>query len=243
MTRWISSALCTMAFVAILFCLPIWDIRKAAAATISNTMTGMSEVYMVKRVLQKAPTAVQQVPHKQKVPSKKASTIPVPTSKPVPVPKAEAVEKSDEQPESPAEPDEMSSGDTAATGELSDAGVPGGAAEGAADGSVGGRSSAGVNTGGSPAVVSYKSYVLGRIASKKSYPYKARSKGFEGKVRVRIVINPDGTLAQIELLAPSEHSILNKACIAAIKKAAPFKKMARGMSALTLSFVMDFSLH
>jgi len=92
------------------------------------------------------------------------------------------------------------------------------------------------------AVATYKSYALGRIASKKTYPYTARSNGFEGRVRVRIIINPDGTLAQMDILEPSEHEILNKACLAAIKKAAPFKKMASGMSAMTLSFVMDFSL-
>ena len=93
------------------------------------------------------------------------------------------------------------------------------------------------------AVATYKSYALGRIASKKTYPYAARSRGFEGKVRVRIVIDPDGTLAQMDILEPSEYEMLNKACLAAIKKAAPFKKMASGMSAMTLSFVMDFSLN
>ena len=57
-----------------------------------------------------------------------------------------------------------------------------------------------------------------------------------------IVINPDGTLAQTDILDPSEYEILNKACLTAIKKAAPFKKMSGGMTAMTLSFVMDFSL-
>lgn len=92
------------------------------------------------------------------------------------------------------------------------------------------------------ALASYKSYALGRIASKKMYPYSARSKGLEGKVRVRIVINPDGSVSETELLEKCEHEILNEACLSAIKKSAPFKKMPKGQKSLTLIFVMDFSL-
>ena len=92
------------------------------------------------------------------------------------------------------------------------------------------------------ASATYKSYVLGRIASKKTYPYAARSKGLEGKVRVHLVINPDGTVAHADVIEPSEYALLNDACLAAIQKAAPFKKMTGGMSAMTISFVMDFSL-
>jgi len=47
---------------------------------------------------------------------------------------------------------------------------------------------------------------------------------------VRIVINPDGRLVQADILEPSEYEILNNACLAAIKKAAPFKKMSGGMN-------------
>jgi len=96
---------------------------------------------------------------------------------------------------------------------------------------------------GQKAVATYKSYALGRIASKKTYPYAARSNGLEGKVRARAVINPDGTLADAVILTPCEYELLNTACLAAIKKAAPFKKMSAGMGVLTVSFVMDFSLH
>ena len=92
------------------------------------------------------------------------------------------------------------------------------------------------------ATTSYKSYALSRIASKKQYPYSARSKGLEGKVRVRLVITPDGKISECEILEKCEHEILNEACLAAIKKSAPFKKMGAGMNAMTLTFVMDFSL-
>lgn len=226
MTRWISSALCTMTLVAVLFCLPVWGIRSAAAVShVSNT--AMSEVHIVKRVPKKAPPVVQETVRPKKVP-----TIPAPSAEPVPVPEPEPAEVPDEPAEIPTEetPDDTSASDT-------------GESESNNTAAVVGAEDSFSHTQDAKAVATYKSYALGRIASKKTYPYTARSRGFEGRVRVRIVINTDGTLAQTDILEPSEYEMLNKACLAAIKKAAPFKKMASGMSAMTLSFVMDFSLN
>ena len=224
MTRWISSALCTMTLVAVLFCLPVWGIRSAAAVShVSNT--AMSEVHIVKRVPKKAPPVVQETVRPKKVP-----TIPTPSAEPVPEP--EPTEKPNEPDETPTEemPDDTSASDTGESSTTDDT-------------ATSGSEDSFSHTQDANAIATYKSYALGRIASKKTYPYAARSRGFEGKVRVRIVIDPDGTLAQMDILEPSEYEMLNKACLAAIKKAAPFKKMASGMSAMTLSFVMDFSLN
>ena len=226
MTRWISSALCTMTLVGVLFCLPVWNIRSAAAASnVSNT--AMSEVHIVKRLSKKAPPVVQKTVQPKKVP-----TIPASSAEPVPVPEPEAAEVPDEPAEMPTEetPDDTSAADT-------------GESESSNTAAVTSAEDSFSNAQDAKAVATYKSYALGRIASKKTYPYTARSNGFEGRVRVRIVINPDGTLAQTDILEPSEYEILNKACLAAIKKASPFKKMESGMSAMTLSFVMDFSLN
>lgn len=224
MTRWISSALCTMVLVAVLFCLPVWGIRSAATVSDVSTMV-MSEVHIVKRVPKKAPPVVQETVRPKKVP-----TIPTPSAEPVPEP--EPTEKPNEPDETPAEeiPDDASASDTGESSTTDDT-------------ATSGSEDSFSHTQDVNAVATYKSYALGRIASKKTYPYAARSRGFEGKVRVRIVIDPDGTLAQMDILEPSEYEMLNKACLAAIKKAAPFKKMASGMGAMTLSFVMDFSLN
>ncbi|MCR5252905.1 MAG: energy transducer TonB [Treponema sp.] len=93
------------------------------------------------------------------------------------------------------------------------------------------------------AETSYKSYVLSRIAGKKQYPGIARSKGFEGKIRVKLVILPNGSVSEMSILKECEYEVLNQACLTAIKKASPFKKMNEGMKAITLTFVMDFSLN
>ena len=227
MSRWISSALCTLAIVAVLFCLPFWGIRSASSSQASIVSdTTVSTVRIVQRPAKKAPAAVanKSVPA---VPAKPAETIPSP--------KPETPAEELEQTEAPEEPsaeavDESPSAD-ASESTVSDTANAGGTVDSFS------------HTQGAKAAATYKSYVLGRIASKKTYPYAARSSGLEGKVRARIVINPDGTLAEAVILEPSEYELLNSACLAAIKKSAPFRKMTSGASAMTLSFVMDFSLH
>ncbi|MBC6720745.1 energy transducer TonB [Treponema sp. Marseille-Q4130] len=227
MSRWISSALCTLAIVAVLFCLPFWGIRSASSSQASIVSdTTVSNVRIVQRAAKKAPAAV----HNKSVPAVPAT--PVET---IPSSKIETPAEELEQTEEPA------AEATEATDESSSADANETTASDAAD--TGGTVDSFSHTQGAKAAATYKSYVLGRIASKKTYPYAARSSGLEGKVRARIVINPDGTLAEAVILEPSEYDVLNNACLAAINKSAPFRKMTSGASAMTLSFVMDFSLH
>ena len=227
MSRWISSALCTLAIVAVLFCLPFWGIRSASSSQASIVSdTTVSNVRIVQRPAKKAPKAV----HNKSVPA-----VPAKPAETIPSPKPETPAEELEQTEAPEEPsaeavDESPSAD-ASESTVSDTANAGGAVDSFS------------HTQGAKAAATYKSYVLGRIASKKTYPYAARSSGLEGKVRARIVINPDGTLAEAVILEPSEYEVLNNACLAAIKKSAPFRKMTSGANAMTLSFVMDFSLH
>lgn len=227
MSRWISSALCTLAIVAVLFCLPFWGIRSASSSQASIVSdTTVSNVRIVQRPAKKAPKAV----HNKSVPA-----VPAKPAETIPSPKPEAPAEELEQTEAPEEPsaetvDESPSAD-ASESTVSDTANAGGTVDSFS------------HTQGAKAAATYKSYVLGRIASKKTYPYAARSSGLEGKVRARIVINPDGTLAEAVILEPSEYELLNSACLAAIKKSAPFRKMTSGANAMTLSFVMDFSLH
>ena len=88
----------------------------------------------------------------------------------------------------------------------------------------------------------YRQYVLQRIAAKKTYPRSARSKDQEGRVRVSITVQRDGSLGQVQVIEASQHSLLNEASLVAVQKAAPFKKMPAGMEELNLTFSMDYSL-
>lgn len=224
MSRWISSALCTAALVAVLFCLPFWGIRSSSSSPASIVSdTTVSNVRIVKRAPKQTPAVVQPVQNESipAVPTKPAETIPLPKPEEKP---EQAEETSAKAPEEPFEQAAEAVDETSyvAAGDVADSFS---------------------HTHDAKAAATYKSYVLGRIASKKTYPYAARSNGLEGKVRARAVINPDGTLADAVILTPCEYELLNTACLAAIKKAAPFKKMSAGMGVLTVSFVMDFSLH
>ena len=230
MSRWISSALCTIAIAAVLFCLPFWGIRTSSSSTASIVSdTTVSNVNIVRRAAKKAPAPV----HNKTVPA-----VPATPAETIPSPKPEAPAERLEQTEAPEEPSDETNEAVDET-PSTDAGES--AASDAAN--AGGAVDSFSHTHDAKAAATYKSYVLGRIASKKTYPYAARSSGLEGKVRARIVINPDGTLAEAVILNPSEYELLNNACLAAIKKSAPFRKMTVGSGPMTLSFVMDFSLH
>ncbi len=89
---------------------------------------------------------------------------------------------------------------------------------------------------------SYKAYALKRIASKKSYPLKARATGQEGSVKLHVIIGQKGELELAEIVQPCEHELLNEAALLAVKNSAPFKKKPDTMQKLELNFFMEFKL-
>ena len=89
---------------------------------------------------------------------------------------------------------------------------------------------------------SYKAYALKRIASKKSYPLKARATGLEGSVKLHVVIGLAGELELAEITQPCQHELLNEAALLAVKNSAPFKKKPDTMQKLELNFFMEFKL-
>ena len=89
---------------------------------------------------------------------------------------------------------------------------------------------------------SYKAYALKRIASKKSYPLKARATGLEGSVKLHVVIGLEGELELAEITQPCQHELLNEAALLAVKNSAPFKKKPDTMERLELNFFMEFKL-
>lgn len=225
-TRWLCSAFCTFVLVCAILALPVWNFHVKSEV---SEPSGENSIAVVTVTQRKRIKAVE----KKSVPKKTAQD-----SIPTIPPKQQEVEKVEE---SESEVEEATTDETeteenpveAADSTDSDsAGEASGAAE----------SNAVLSEPEQKAAESYKSYALSRIASKKTYPYSARSKGIEGKVRVRVTINPDGSLFSSEILAACDSEILNEACLSAIQKAAPFKKMKAGMAKMTFTFVMDFSL-
>ncbi|MCR4789573.1 MAG: energy transducer TonB, partial [Treponemataceae bacterium] len=75
----------------------------------------------------------------------------------------------------------------------------------------------------------YKTYVLKRIASKKSYPLQARANEYVGKVRLHLVIDKEGQVLLCQIIDSSSYEILDKAALEAVNKASPFKPMKDGV--------------
>lgn len=68
----------------------------------------------------------------------------------------------------------------------------------------------------------FNSYVIRKIDRAKLYPNWARQRGYEGNVRVRFRLSPDGSVSELKVVGPCECDILNKAACEAIRRAAPF---------------------
>lgn len=214
--RWIFSAFSTLILVTLLLIFPFRKRLADTKSSLSSLEKGVSVVTVIKK---KALPLQKELPQKieKKIVRPEDNVIPEKKKEPVLEEKIEDRAEESSEDNDAAESEEASSKNIAQEASLSDS--------------------------EEKALASYKSYALARIASKKIYPYSARSKGLEGKVRVRIVINPDGNVSETEILEKSDHEILNEACLTAVKKAAPFKKMEKGQNAITLTFTMDFSLN
>jgi len=91
----------------------------------------------------------------------------------------------------------------------------------------------------------YFSMVRMKIERHKKYPYVARKRQIEGRVRLRFVIKPDGTVSAVELLERCRHSILNEAALKAVKESSPFptppKHLFSGPVTLEISIVFELT--
>ena len=223
--RWLCCAACTLVLVLLVLALPFWNFHVKAEVSEAISENAVSVV----RVTQKRKAKPVEKAAEKKMQPKTENAIPAPVNEPA----AEREENQNQE-----ERDEKQEIDDTSEENFSDS-----TEDSAQTESAGEFSENPVMTEEEQkAQASYKSYALSRIAGKKQYPYSARSKGLEGKVRVRLVINPDGTVVEAKILEPCEYDELNEAALTAIRKSSPFKKMKAGLGAMTLTFVMDFSL-
>lgn len=79
-----------------------------------------------------------------------------------------------------------------------------------------------------------------RIANHKFYPNSAKRRGIEGRVGLKISINPNGTLMSVHITHSSGSTILDDAALSAVHAASPFKTMQK---TLTFDCGIQFFLH
>lgn len=235
MKRWINSALITLLVLVLAFSLPLWaelpqnhsetqdglfneEIEKVTAATVALLQQRVKATPVTKTVPPNVPT----VPARQE-----PQEIPPPVAQEE-VQDEQAVEETTEEPM-----EEVAQETQEHTEEqLGESPAP----------SQSGQAPSKPGSNHKAAEADYRQYVLQRIAAKKTYPRSARSKEQEGRVRLFITIQQDGSLGNLHVVEASPHSLLNEASLVAVQKAAPFKKMPAGMEELNLTFSMDYSL-
>lgn len=90
----------------------------------------------------------------------------------------------------------------------------------------------------------YMADVFKKIYSNVSYPKRAQELQQAGTVRLAVVIDALGKIKTIAPIEESQFSLLNKAALAAVEKAAPFSPLPEGfnLTELELSVPITFSL-
>ncbi len=76
----------------------------------------------------------------------------------------------------------------------------------------------------------YTPMVVQQIYRKISYPSRAIDRGYEGTVRMAIVVDKTGALESATVAQRSEYSLLNKAAIRATEQAAPFPELPAALN-------------
>jgi protein TonB len=90
----------------------------------------------------------------------------------------------------------------------------------------------------------YLQEVTAQIDAVKCYPRRARRKGWEGTVVIKLSILPTGEVGQAELVKPSQHKTLDEAAFQAIIKAQPFPHFYEDLSlpSITINIPIQFVL-
>ncbi len=81
---------------------------------------------------------------------------------------------------------------------------------------------AGPGPGQGEAVREMLAEIRERIESRKTYPRLARRNGWEGMVLVELDLGGDGALQAVQVIEPSAYPLLDRATLAAVRRAGPF---------------------
>jgi periplasmic protein TonB len=93
-------------------------------------------------------------------------------------------------------------------------------------GSTGGTTAA----AGAGELANWRARVLAHLARHKTYPDSAREDGTEGRATVSFALTPRGQVTAVALAGSSGSSVLDRATLAMVRRAAPFPPMPGGGS-------------
>ena len=72
------------------------------------------------------------------------------------------------------------------------------------------------------------------LAAKQTYPRAAQMRGDEGTAKVKLTVASDGSVANVELVAPSGSSVLDREALALPEKVGKFPPPPAGTSSVVL---------
>lgn len=84
----------------------------------------------------------------------------------------------------------------------------------------------------------YVSDAIKKIRSKTKYPQRALDRGQAGNVRVAVVIDRQGEILSTNILERSQHELLNKEAVEAVKRSAPFPALPDAVSGARFEFTV-----
>lgn len=84
----------------------------------------------------------------------------------------------------------------------------------------------------------YLGYLFGLINEKKEYPKKAERLGQSGIVKVKMTIEPDGSVTDISLVGSCEFSLLDKAAVTLIESLKKIKELPKEMAQKSLTITV-----
>ena len=89
----------------------------------------------------------------------------------------------------------------------------------------------------------WKSEVTKSVAKNQRYPRSALAREIEGKAKVRLTVNADGTIAKHEIIEPTGQSSLDNEIPRLVKRINPLPSLPEGRSELSFVLPLDWSLN
>lgn len=89
----------------------------------------------------------------------------------------------------------------------------------------------------------WKTAVVKAVSKKQRYPRSALAREIEGKAKVRLVVQADGTIADHEIVEATGESILDKEIPRLVKRLNPLPSLPAGREELSFVLPLDWSLN
>ncbi len=170
--------------------------------------------------------------------------VPVPSRRPAYTPPKRVERKEVEKPKQVARkepPRKHSSGSRGNDRQNARRGTANGGAKGAV--SNGGRQSARASQAGNARVSNYPGKVVAKLRRARRYPSEAKRERLRGQVRVSFTITSNGGVSSLRVSRSSGSSILDRAALETVRRAAPFPPIPDGAGRASWPFTVpiDFS--